>query len=58
MKKAIVAISAALFLISCGGSSEGTSTVDSVAVAVDTNAVTAIDSNVAELKAVEEPAVK
>ena len=39
MKKAIIAITAVMFLISCGGSSESLVSVDSVVVSTDSVAV-------------------
>lgn len=51
MKKIIATIATAMFLISCGGSSEESAIADSLAV--DTAAVTANDSSVAEIKADE-----
>lgn len=56
MKKIIATITAAMFLISCGGSSEESAIADSLAV--DTAAVTANDSSVAEIKAADSSSVK
>jgi ABC-type uncharacterized transport system auxiliary subunit len=57
MKKVILAAALVVTLASCGnGKSEATETAtDSTAVAVDTTAVTATDSTVAEIPAEEAP---
>lgn len=58
MKKAIIAITAVMFLISCGGSSE-TVTNDSTTTAIDTTIVDSVNvdsagvSGKADLKPVE-----
>ena len=55
MKKVILAAALVITLASCGnGKSEATAT-DSTAVSLDTTAVTATDSTVAEIPAVEAP---
>ncbi len=55
MKKVILAAALVVTLASCGnGKSEATAT-DSTAVAVDTAAVTATDTTVAEIPAEEAP---
>ena len=54
MKKAVIAVATVMFLISCGGSVESVSSVDSTVVdsvkAVDSS-LTATDSTVAEIPA-------
>jgi ABC-type uncharacterized transport system auxiliary subunit len=55
MKKVILAAALVITLASCGnGKSEATAT-DSTAVSLDTTAVTATDSTVAEIPAPEAP---
>lgn len=51
MKKTIFAMVVMMFLASCGSSSETAEQKDSIAVTIDTTAVVAVDSTVAEIPA-------